>query len=252
MLCSTAKEIWDGVKEAFSKEDNTAALFHIKGILRDLKQEDKDVTSYYNSLLKFWQQLDLYDQHEWTTPADTLQYKKIVEQDRTYNLLLGLNPIYDGARSRIMATRPLPSLREVFSELKWEESRKVLTNSIPKVDAPLEAAAFVSRPNNADSRPRRNGKLWCDHCNRTGHIRDTCWKIHGKPADWKPRQNRDFNHVAAVVEDVPQAKSEGHTFTREQVIAIQRMLQDCNKDKSNPSSDSHQSGFGIGEDDWQC
>ncbi|CAI8612370.1 unnamed protein product [Vicia faba] len=27
--------------------------------------------------------------------------------------------------------------------------------------------------------------LWCDHCNRSRHTRETCWKLHGKPTHLK-------------------------------------------------------------------
>ena len=33
-------------------------------------------------------------------------------------------------------------------------------------------------------------KQWCDHYNRPYHTRETCWKIHRKPANWKPRNQR--------------------------------------------------------------
>nr|XP_004492288.1 uncharacterized protein LOC101512800 [Cicer arietinum] len=52
-----------------------------------------------------------------------------------------------------------------------------------------------------DNRLKKKKKPWCDHCQRTGHTKDTCWKIHGKPADWKPskstmdRESRG-NHVS--------------------------------------------------------
>ena len=51
-----------------------------------------------------------------------------------------------------------------------------------------ESLALVVRGNpynNNDNRPKK-GRPWCDHCRRSGHTKDTCWKIHGKPADWKP------------------------------------------------------------------
>ncbi|RVW71473.1 Retrovirus-related Pol polyprotein from transposon TNT 1-94 [Vitis vinifera] len=60
----------------------------------------------------------------------------------------------DEIRGRIMGVKPLPSLREAFSEVRHEE----------------------------------RGRPWCDHCKKPRHSRETCWKIHGKPVDWKPRQ----------------------------------------------------------------
>ena len=47
------------------------------------------------------------------------------------------------------------------------------------------AAAASHNPNNqrrSDDKPR----VWCDHCNKPRHTHETCWKLRGKPADWKP------------------------------------------------------------------
>lgn len=40
----------------------------------------------------------------------------------------------------------------------------------------------------------RNSKKisqFCEHCQCPHHTRATCWKIHGKPADWVPRHLRN-------------------------------------------------------------
>ncbi|KAF5948218.1 hypothetical protein HYC85_014175 [Camellia sinensis] len=73
-------------------------------------------------------------------------------------------------------------------EVRREESRKkIMMGSQESVTNP-ESSALVVRGNpynNNDNRPKK-GRPWCDHCRRSGHTKDTCWKIHGKPADWKP------------------------------------------------------------------
>ncbi|RVW73591.1 hypothetical protein CK203_055131 [Vitis vinifera] len=32
---------------------------------------------------------------------------------------------------------------------------------------------------------RRSGNLWCEHCQRSNHNRENCWKLYGKPQNWK-------------------------------------------------------------------
>ncbi|RVW40619.1 hypothetical protein CK203_079174 [Vitis vinifera] len=50
--------------------------------------------------------------------------RKIVEQKRLFKFFLGLNRELDDVRGRIMGIKPLPTLREAFSEVRREESRK--------------------------------------------------------------------------------------------------------------------------------
>ncbi|RVW63733.1 Retrovirus-related Pol polyprotein from transposon RE1 [Vitis vinifera] len=51
-------------------------------------------------------------------------FRQIVEQKRLFKFFLGLNRELDDVRGRIMGIKPLPSLREAFSEVRREESRK--------------------------------------------------------------------------------------------------------------------------------
>ncbi|RVW93973.1 Retrovirus-related Pol polyprotein from transposon TNT 1-94 [Vitis vinifera] len=95
MYYGTAKEIWDAARETYSNIDNTSAIFEIKSILQDLRQGDSTVTEYFNILTRYWQQLDIYEELVWKCPEDGLLYKKVIEKERIYKFLLGLNKNLD-------------------------------------------------------------------------------------------------------------------------------------------------------------
>ncbi|KAJ1400269.1 Gag-polypeptide of LTR copia-type [Sesbania bispinosa] len=76
---NTAKEMWDAVKEMYSNVDNTSAIFEIKSLLHDLRQ-------------------DIYEEIEWECPIDKKKYKELVEKDRVYKFLLRLNKDLDEAQ----------------------------------------------------------------------------------------------------------------------------------------------------------
>ena len=122
----TAKEIWDMAKETFLDKENTSEIIHIEGILHDLRQGNLTVTEYFNTLTHLWGQLDTFKVHNWTCVTDGLLYKKIIEGKRVFKFLLGLNKNLDEIRGRIMEVKPLLSLREAFSKVRREESRKNL------------------------------------------------------------------------------------------------------------------------------
>ena len=48
--------------------------------------------------------------------------QKMVECTRIFKFLAGLNMKFDEVRGRIIGRQPLPSMGEVLSEVKWEES----------------------------------------------------------------------------------------------------------------------------------
>ncbi|RVW95985.1 putative inactive ATP-dependent zinc metalloprotease FTSHI 5, chloroplastic [Vitis vinifera] len=90
-------------------------------------------------------------------------------------------------RGRIMGIKPLPSLREAFSEVRREESRKKVMMGSKEQPAPtLDASALAARSFNSSGGDRqKRDRPWCDYCKKPGHYKETCWKLHGKPADWK-------------------------------------------------------------------
>ena len=87
-----------------------------------------------------------------------------------------------------MGVKPLPSLREAFSEVRREESRKNLMMGSHQQLNMAESSALKTQFTPFDNRQKIRGRHWCDHCRKSGHFRETYWKIHGKPVDWKPRQ----------------------------------------------------------------
>ncbi|RVW48509.1 Retrovirus-related Pol polyprotein from transposon RE1 [Vitis vinifera] len=64
MYYGTTKEIWDAARETYSNIDNTSAIFEIKKLV-------------------------------WKCPEDGLLYKKVIEKERIYKFLLGLNKNLD-------------------------------------------------------------------------------------------------------------------------------------------------------------
>ncbi|RVX22935.1 hypothetical protein CK203_008436 [Vitis vinifera] len=190
--------------------------------------------------------LDKFEVHTWKCPEDTALYWKIVEQKRTFKFLLGLNKNLDEVRGRVMGTKPLPSIREAFSEVRREESWKKVMMGSQNSAPTIEGSALIARgpPSNTNSENRqKNGRPWCDHCRRLGHSRENCWKIHGKPADWKPSKpvnDREGSAHSVVVSEDKLTSIKTSPFTKEQLEMLQQLM------SQNSLSQSHNSASGTG------
>ncbi|RVW28350.1 Retrovirus-related Pol polyprotein from transposon TNT 1-94 [Vitis vinifera] len=126
-----------------------------------------------------------------------------------------------------MGIKPLPSLREAFSEVRREESRKKVMMGSKEQPAPtLDASALAARSFNSSGGDRqKRDRPWCDYCKKPGHYKETCWKLHGKPADWKPKPRFDRDgraHVAANSEST--SVPEPSPFNKEQMEMLQKLL----------------------------
>ncbi|RVW94161.1 Retrovirus-related Pol polyprotein from transposon RE1 [Vitis vinifera] len=187
LLFGTAKDIWDATKETYSSSENTSELFQVESALHDFRQGEQSVTQYYNTLTRE----------------------------------------LDDVRGRIMGIKPLPSLREVFSEVRREESRKKVMMGSKEQPAPTwDVSALAARSFNSSGGDRqKRDRPWCDYCKKIGHYKEACWKLHGKPADWKPKPRFDRDgraHVATNSEST--SVPEPSPFNKEQMEMLQKLL----------------------------
>ncbi|GAV57084.1 hypothetical protein CFOL_v3_00622 [Cephalotus follicularis] len=92
---------------------------------------------------------------------------------------------------------------------------------ISRGNKPIETMALTvkntfDRFNGEQKNSQKNGRPWCNHCNKVGHTRDPCWDIHRKLANWKPRGlNRSKGFQASVEErEVTRAQNESNVLMR--------------------------------------
>ncbi|XP_044504573.1 uncharacterized protein LOC123224886 [Mangifera indica] len=90
---------------------------------------------------------------------------------------------------------------------------------------------------------RKGGWPWCDHCRKPDHIKDKCWKIYGKPTDWKPAKERDSKANLSSF-------SVAEPFSKEQLELLQKLIaQEQPSQMVIGSRTVAQKGFALGEDD---
>lgn len=87
----------------------------------------------------------MFEIHGWNCPKDTVLYRRILEQKRTFKFLLRLNKNLDEVGGRIMGTKPLPNLREAFYEVRREESRKKVMMGPQTSALTMEGSALATR-----------------------------------------------------------------------------------------------------------
>ena len=210
MFLPTTNDVRDAIQETYSDAENASQIFKLKTQLWQMKQRDREVTEYYTEMLGLWQDLDLSCEEEWECTGDSVLFKKKMENERVFKFLAGLNRKLDNVRSKVLSRRPLPSIREVFSEVRREESRRKVMLREHLTSGP-EAPALVTRGPHAGFGPRQSKRTYCEHCKKMGHTKDTCWTLHGKPADWKPRQpNKAHSHQASTETRVDKTLTENH------------------------------------------
>ena len=147
------------------------------------------MTSFYNEMVSLWQELAQCYNDVWENKSDYGRFQKREENDRVYIFLAGVSRTLDEVKGRILGRKPLPSIREVFSEIRQEETRrKVMCKDNPLFDSKDDSSALVSSGTDAEGGKKK--RPWCDHCKKFCHTQDKCWKLHDKPVGWKPCSER--------------------------------------------------------------
>ncbi|XP_022731494.1 uncharacterized protein LOC111286004 [Durio zibethinus] len=121
MFLSTAKDIWESIRQTYSKVKDAAQVYEVKIKTAALKQGNKSVTEYAILLKNLWQEMDHYRCIEMKCSEDATTLKKFIEKDRVYDFLAGLNVEFDQVRVQILGKQDLPSLNEVISMVRAEE-----------------------------------------------------------------------------------------------------------------------------------
>ena len=62
-------------------------MFELRNKARKMTQSELDVTQYFNSLTKLWQELDLFNSNQWSCLDDAERYRKMVNKERIYDFL---------------------------------------------------------------------------------------------------------------------------------------------------------------------
>ncbi|XP_070013318.1 uncharacterized protein [Nicotiana sylvestris] len=139
---------------------------------------------------------NLWEEYDALMPCpgcDCPKSKSYLEHFKYQSLLqflMGLNETYAQPRSQILMMSPVPSVNKAYSMVVSEESQRNLKKSTQALDMGDNTALFTNKGGMTTGntyKPKRNN-LFCDYCNYTGHIRETCYKIHGYPNDFKMRR----------------------------------------------------------------
>ncbi|KAI5425899.1 hypothetical protein KIW84_031648 [Lathyrus oleraceus] len=134
MFLPSAKDVWEAVKETYSDIQNSSQIFGLKSKLWHAKQED------------------------------SVLFLKRQENDCVFMFLAGLNKDLDEVRGKVLGKVPLPTLREIFAEIRREEARQGIMMGKTQRNSESEGSALATR--NLDEGRRSDKVPWCDHCKR--------------------------------------------------------------------------------------
>ncbi|KAL0319675.1 UNVERIFIED_CONTAM: hypothetical protein Sradi_5229000 [Sesamum radiatum] len=122
--------------------------------------------------------------------------KEEIEESQLIQFLTGLNESNDNIRSQILVLYPLPHVNKAYSMVLRVERQRLV--NLEFIDHGDDSALMGKGYDNKGSVGFKNNlrrkdlvdkrTLKCEHCHKTGHSKDTCFRLHGVP-DWYKELN---------------------------------------------------------------
>ena len=107
---STAKKIWEAVKQTYSVSQDASKAYQLYCEVISVLQNEGSVISYFGTLQKLWQEFDAIEPCTMKCTQDIERYTTMINSQRLYVFLAGLDSHVDGVRGCVLATTPLPNL----------------------------------------------------------------------------------------------------------------------------------------------
>lgn len=89
MCYNTAKELRDKMNRPYSNMGNQSQIYELIIKCGEIRYEEDNVTKYFNSVERIWQDMDLFNDYEWN-PTTNIP-RKWLRRTASTNFLLDLN-----------------------------------------------------------------------------------------------------------------------------------------------------------------
>ncbi|KAL9244246.1 hypothetical protein vseg_018043 [Gypsophila vaccaria] len=225
MTSKSAKLLWSDIFERYG-QSNGPLLYQLKKELCNIEQDNSSVAEYFNKLKRHWDDIEELEcipecscgVMDNCTCQILKKMLEIASKEKVMVFMMGLNDTYDTLRTNILSMDPIPTINKAYSIVQHVESQKHITSVI--TSSQDVSALSVDKSYNSVGgwkRDHKKAKLddrWCGYCKKSGHTKDTCFRLH--PEQKLSYQNRYSNqkfgaqrmyqytaHNAVTAEDVP-------------------------------------------------
>jgi len=91
----TAKIVWDSISTTYFDGSDTSQVYGLKRQVTNVKQNGGSIEKYYNDLQRLWIEIDFCRPNPMVCQIDIQKYNPIIQEDRVYVFLDGLDDRLD-------------------------------------------------------------------------------------------------------------------------------------------------------------
>ena len=166
--CKTCCKVWTKAKTLYTND--IQRIYNVVSNIVHLQQNQMDMASYIGQVET------LKDEFVSIMPFTENIAEQEKQRDKFFMVLalIGLRPDLSSVRDQILTGSIVPTLEDISARL-------LRISTTPAAPPNIEASAFAVQNSNQKWKGNRY-KVHCTYCDKPGHTRETCWKLHGKPS----------------------------------------------------------------------
>ncbi|KAL9660131.1 hypothetical protein QQ045_024942 [Rhodiola kirilowii] len=195
---------WEDLESSYTGT-NLARKSALLRELNDCVQNGMPVCDYNRKLNSVYQEIDAISVVKYYATRDCLCCKQSTidrQGDRVVKFLMGLDDCYASVRSDVFAMAEVPKMVTVYGLVLTEESTRKATNN-----RNVESSALFTKNNQFGNSSqfsqgrgreagrgnfgRGRGRMFCTHCQMTGHLKENCYKLIGYPQNTNSQKSND-------------------------------------------------------------
>jgi hypothetical protein len=196
----TAKVVWDAIATTFFNGSDTSQVYELWRRVARLKQAGGPLEKFFTDLQGLWREIDFPRPNPMECPADIHHYNALLQEDRVYTFLDGIDDRLDHIWSDVLQMRPFPSIEQAYAHVRREALRQAVMrtedthtasgavlatkglrwqlahcagSSSGAASSPHSSKSLVtSRSRTAENAP---DGVKCSHCGKLNHTSATCF-----------------------------------------------------------------------------
>ena len=141
-----------------------------------IKQVKNSIEVFYGKMISIWKEIDRRIPTPMTCDKDRTTYNLLVQQNRLYQFLVGINENLDKEKRDILNQDPLPSVEAAYAQSRREIIRRNIMSgtSTPSTTLTEIRSSLISKRKLENSNFRNEDKshLKCSHCGGSKHTKE--------------------------------------------------------------------------------
>jgi hypothetical protein len=182
---TSVAEVWLSLETQFAGKSNKMQANRIMHELGSLKQGSRSITEYAGEMKRLYRDLHYYHPFEPLDKRDLAVHHKWFEPIVGKIFLDGLDEKFNLRRQLIFSNPAWPTLDDIVSSMMEEETRLTAENGDNLKSEDARVAMSLQSCHTSSRMHADKNKWFCDYCKRKGHTKESCYKLHGFPPDWK-------------------------------------------------------------------